>query len=239
MNAPLGMMGGKIALGDATGVTELRPAAAIFAEGRVPLTRAARLWKIKQTAASPRRKRGVTVGIHRAGVVNRLQAAFAAEVAAGRTTFVAFTMVFNQALGARADDFEADFLRQRAFAIIRKKSKRYGAPHLIFWTMEADRNRGIHLHALAHAHIEHNAPMRRLVKQGFEAACETAVSAPALKFHTPLGRVAGPKEAAGWLAYCLAGLVPPGAAIGGVRGKNGCMKLQVKPAGISKARQNA
>jgi hypothetical protein len=78
--------------------------------------------------------------------------------------------------------------------------------------------------------------MREVIREGFGSACETDLRAPALKFHTPIHRVAGPSEAGGWLAYSLSGLVAPGIEVSGIRGKPGCAALTIKPAGISKAR---
>ncbi len=240
MIAPLGRMGRKVAFGDAAGVTALEDGAAIFAPGRVPITRGARLWKIKKSSVAPRRKRAVTVeNGSSAPVLHRIQAAFAAEIVAGRESWIAFTLMIDQALGVRVDDIEADFIRQRSLAIIRKKTKRLGADHSVFWALERDRNRGLHLHALAHVSDEHNALMRGLIREGFEAGCETALRAPAFKFHTPVNRVAGPAEASGWLRYCISGLVAPGVEVAGVRGKVGNIPLRVKAVGISRARGHA
>ena len=237
--APLGVMGGKIALGDAAGVTELTKTA-IFAHGKVPLTRGARLWKIGELSRPIRRKRATTVeGRSSAPIVNRLQGDFCRAVADGFNTWVLFTLMFDQALGARVDDFEADFIRQRSLAIIRKKTMRLGADHCLFWAMERDRKRGIHIHALAHVSDENNALMRGLIQQGFGSACETEITAPAFKFHTRTNSVAGPVAAGGWWNYCLAGLVLPGHEIAGVRGKAGCLPLQVKQAGVSRVRCHA
>ena len=239
MIAALGRMGGKVALGDAAGVTELTKTA-IFAQGRVPITRGARLSKIRESSFLPRRKRGHTVENRSSvPVLARMQAAFAAEIAAGRDSWLAFTIMIDRALGVRADDIEADFIRQRSLAIIRKKTKRLGADHTVFWALERDRNRGLHLHGLAHATTANHCQMREVIRQGFSSGCETELAAPAWKVHTSLGRVAGPAEAGGWLAYSLGALVPPGAAVCGIRGKPGCVPLAVKAVGISRARGNA
>ena len=239
MIAALGRMGGKVALGDAAGVTELTKTA-IFAQGRVPITRGARLSKIRESSFPPRRKRASMVASgSNTSVLHRMQAAFAAEIAAGRDTWLAFTIMIDRALGVRADDIEADFIRQRSLAIIRKKTKRLGADHTVFWALERDRNRGLHLHGLAHATTANHCQMREVIRQGFSSACETELAAPQLKLHTPLGRLAGPAEASGWLAYSLSGLVAPGAEVSGIRGKPGCVPLAVKAVGISRARGNA
>ena len=147
--------------------------------------------------------------------------------------------MFDQALGVRVDDFEGDFIRGRALSIIRKRSARLGASHSILWAMERDKNRGLHLHGLAHATSDTNCQMREVIREGFGAACETELAAPAWKVHTKLGRVAGPAEASGWLAYCLSGLVAPGNEVSGIRGKAGCLPLTVKAVGISRARGHA
>ncbi len=237
MIAPLGVMGGKVAVGDVAGVTALEDGAAIFARGRVPVTRGARHWKIKESSLPPKRQRVITVGGRSsAPIINRLQTAFCRAVVDGFDTWVTFTLMIDGALGARVDDNEADFIRQRSLAIIRKKTKRLGADHCVLWALERDRNRGIHLHALAHVSDEHNALMRGLIREGFETGCETALRAPHFKFHTPLNRVAGPVEAGGWWNYCLGGLIVPGHEIAGVRGKAGCAPLRVKPAGLSRVR---
>lgn len=237
--APLGVMGGRIALGDAEGVTALA-GAANFAGPRVPLTRGARLWKIKESSPPPRRKRAFTVEHgSSAPVLHRMQAAFLAEIAAGRDTWLAFTVMIDRALGVRTDDIEADFIRQRTLAIMRKKTKRLGADHTVFWALERDRNRGLHLHGLAHATTANHCQMREVIRQGFSSACEIDLAAPQLKLHTPLGRVAGPAEASGWLAYCLSSLVAPGREVCGIRGKAGCLPLQVKQAGFSRGRGDA
>lgn len=240
MIAALGRMGGKVALGDASGVAELRDGAAIFAQGRVPITRGARLSKIRESSFLPRRKRGHTVETRSSvPVLARMQAAFAAEIAAGRETWLTFSLMFDRAVGARVDDFEGDFIRARALSIIRKRSARLGVPHSLMWGMERDRHRGLHIHALAHATSDNHCQMREVIRQGFSSACETELAAPAWKVHTSLGRVAGPAEAGGWLAYCLSGLVAPGAEVSGIRGKPGCVPLTVKPVGVSRARGNA
>jgi hypothetical protein len=237
MIAPLGRMGGKVAFGDAGGVSELRDGAAIFARGRVPVTRGARLWKLKESSVAPRRKRALTVVKgSSAPVLRRMQAAFLAEVAAGRESWIAFTVLLDRASGVRVHDFEGDFIRARALSIIRKRSARIGAWHSIIWTMERDRNRGLHLHGLGYVTSENHRAMRKVIWEGFGAACETDLRAPAFKVHTPLSRVAGPAEAGGWLAYCLSGLVAPGAEVCGIRGKAGCLPLRVKPAGLSRVR---
>lgn len=57
--APLGVIGGKIALSDAAGVTDLTKTA-IFTHGKVPLTRGARLWKIGESSLHIRRKKATT-----------------------------------------------------------------------------------------------------------------------------------------------------------------------------------
>jgi hypothetical protein len=240
MIAVLGRMGGKVAFGDAAGVTALEDGAAIFAQGRVPVTRAAKLWKIKNSSLSPRHKRGVTVEKSRtAPILHRMQAAFAAEIVAGRESWIAFTVLLDRALGVKVDDNEADFIRQRSLAIIRKKTRRLGADHCVFWALERDRNRGVHLHGLAHATSDNHRAMRETIREGFSAACEADIEAPAYKVHTPIHRVAGPVEAAGWLRYCLSGLVSPGVEVEAVRGKVGCILLRVKAVGISRARGHA
>ena len=239
MIAALGRMGGKVALGDAAGVTELTKTA-IFAQGRVPITRGARLWKIKESSPLPRRKRAFTVE-HRspAPVLARMQATFAAEIAAGRDTWLAFTVMIDRALGVRVDDFEGDFIRGRALSVIRKRTARLGASHSILWAMERDRHRGLHVHGLAHATSSNHRAMRQAIRDGFGVACEADIQAPAFKFHTPVHRVAGPAEAGGWWAYSLSGLVAPGVEVSGIRGKPGCVPLTVKPVGVSRARRNA
>ena len=240
MIAALGRMGGKVALGDASGVAELRDGAAIFTQGRVPVTRAARLWKIKESSPLPRRKRALTVeNGSSTPVLHRMQAAFAAEIAAGRETWLAFSLLLDRAVGARVDDFEGDFIRARAISIIRKRSARLGASHSILWAMERDRHRGLHVHALAHATSSNHRAMRQAIRDGFGVACEADIEAPSFKFHTPIHRVAGPAEAGGWLVYSLSGLVAPGAEVSGIRGKPGCLPLAVKAVGISRARGNA
>jgi hypothetical protein len=239
MIAQLGRMGGKLAWGDVAGVTALEDGAAIFAHGRVPITRGARHWKIKESSLPPKRQRAITVGGRSsAPIVSRLQTEFCRAVVDGFDTWVTFTLMIDGALAARADDNEADFIRARSLAAIRKRTKRLGATHYLFWSMERERNRGIHLHAMAHATPENHTLMRGLIREGFETGCETALRAPALKFHTPIHRVAGPAEAGGWLRYCISNLVAPGVEVEGVRGKVGCIPLRVKPAGISRARGN-
>jgi hypothetical protein len=240
MIAPLGRMGGKVAFGDAGGVSELRDGAAIFAHGRVPITRAARLWKIRESSLAPGRKRGLTVGSSRtAPIVRRLKADFCQAVVSGVSTWICFTLMVDGALGVRADDKEADFIRARSLAAIRKRTRRLGATHYLYWSMERERHRGIHIHAMAHATPENHALMRGLIREGFETGCETDLRAPHFKIHTPLNRVAGPVEAGGWWNYCLGGLIVPGHEIAGVRGKAGCIPLAVKAVGISRARGNA
>lgn len=240
MIAPLGRMGGKIAFGDAAGVTALEDGAAIFARGRVPVTRGARHWKLKESSVAPRRKRGLTVVKgSSAPVLHRIQAAFAAEVVAGRESWIAFTLLLDRAVGVRVDDFEGDYIRARALTMIRKRTARLGASHCLFWAMERDRNRGLHLHGLAHASSDNHRAMRKVIWEGFGAACETDLRAPAFKFHTPIHRVAGPSEAGGWLRYCISGLISPGVEVEGVRGKVGCIPLRVKPAGLSRVRGHA
>jgi hypothetical protein len=240
MIAPLGIMGGRLALGDAGGVNELRDGAAIFEQGRVPVTRAARLSKIRVFTQGQGAKRRITVDTRpaRAALV-RLQAAFLAEVAAGRETWLAFSLMLDRAVGVRLDDLEGNFIRGRALSIIRKRSARLGVPHSLIWGMERDRHRGLHIHALAHATSGNHRAMRQAIREGFGSACEADIEAPAFKFHTPIHRVAGPAEAGGWLAYSLSGLVAPGAEVSGIRGKPGCVPLAVKAVGISRARGNA
>jgi hypothetical protein len=240
MIAPLGIMGGRLALGDAGGVSELRDGAAIFTQGRVPITRGARLSKIRESSFLPRRKRAFTVGNRSSvPVLARMQAAFAAEIAAGRDTWLTFTIMIDRALGVRVDDFEGDFIRGRALSVIRKRTARLGASHSILWAMERDRHRGLHVHGLAHATSDNHCQMRQVIREGFGSACEADIQAPAFKFHTPVHRVAGPAEAGGWWAYSLSGLVAPGVEVSGIRGKPGCVPLTVKPVGVSRARGNA
>jgi hypothetical protein len=173
MIAPLGIMGGRLALGDAGGVSELRDGAAIFAQGRVPITRGARLSKIKESSPLPRRKRAFTVESGSSTpVLHRMQAAFTAQIAAGRETWLAFTLMFDRAVGARVDDFEGDFIRARALSIIRKRSARLGVPHSLMWAMERDRHRGLHIHGLAHATSDNHCQMRQVIREGFGSACE-------------------------------------------------------------------
>lgn len=122
--------------------------------------------------------------------MNRLRADFCRAVADGLDTWVTFTLMLDPALGARVDDFEADFIRQRSLAIIRKKLLRLGAVLCLFWAMERDRKRGVHIHAMAHVSDEKNALTRSLIQQGFGSACETEITAPAFKFHTRTNSVA-------------------------------------------------
>jgi hypothetical protein len=112
-----------------------------------------------------------------------MQAGFLAEIAAGRDTWLAFTVMFDQALGVRADDCEGDYIRARALSIIRKRSARLGAWHSIIWTMERDRHRGLHLHGLGHAASDTNCQMRELIREGFGSACD--VSAGVKLTHVP------------------------------------------------------
>jgi hypothetical protein len=165
-----------------------------------------------------------------------MQAAFAAEIVEGRESWIAFTVLFDRAVGVRVDDFEGDYIRARALTMIRKRTARLGASHCLFWAMERDRNRGLHLHGLAHASSDNHRAMREAIRGGFGEACETELAPPAWKVHTPLSRVAGPVEAAGWLAYSLSGLVPHEIEVAGIRGKSGCVPLTVKAVGISRAR---